>query len=218
MLFKDFLTLREYCRCRFVKNFNIETTATLSIPDLVTSLKQGDTLAMENIYRNHWEAVLDSVYKRVRDEEVAQDITQEIFISLWENRERLVIEGSLGAYLQGAVKYKVINYFKSAIVKEKHQDDLTMLVGEQNAASAESQLLLKDLHKEIDEALMELPDKMRLIFSMSRKQEKTIQEISQELNLSAQTVKNQISAALKVVKKRLSYLLILSILILLTQT
>jgi len=218
MLFKDFLTLREYCRRRFVKNFNIETTATLSIPDLVTSLKQGDTLAMENIYRNHWEAVLDSVYKRVRDEEVAQDITQEIFISLWENRERLVIEGSLRAYLQGAVKYKVINYFKSAIVKEKHQDDLTMLVGEQNAASAESQLLLKDLHKEIDEALMELPDKMRLIFSMSRKQEKTIQEISQELNLSAQTVKNQISAALKVVKKRLSYLLILSILILLTQT
>ncbi|WP_316833992.1 RNA polymerase sigma-70 factor [Pedobacter nutrimenti] len=184
----------------------------------MTSLKQGDTLAMENIYRNYWETVLDSVYKRVRDEEVAQDITQEIFISLWENRERLVIEGSLGAYLQGAVKYKVINYFKSAIVKEKHQDDLTMLVGEQNAASAESQLLLKDLHKEIDEALMELPDKMRLIFSMSRKQEKTIQEISQELNLSAQTVKNQISAALKVVKKRLSYLLILSILILLTQT
>jgi RNA polymerase sigma-70 factor (ECF subfamily) len=218
MLFKDFLTLREHCRCRFVKNFNIETTTTLSTPHLVTSLKQGDTLAMENIYRNHWETVLDSVYKRVRDEEVAQDITQEIFISLWENRERLVIEGSLGAYLQGAVKYKVINYFKSAIVKEKHQDDLTMLVGEQNATSAESQLLLKDLHKEIDEALMELPDKMRLIFSMSRKQEKTIQEISLELNLSAQTVKNQISAALKVVKKRLSYLLILSILILLTQT
>ncbi|WP_146186643.1 RNA polymerase sigma-70 factor [Pedobacter sp. HMWF019] len=184
----------------------------------MTSLKQGDRLAMENIYRNYWEAVLESAYKRVRDEEVAQDITQEIFISLWENRERLVIEGSLGAYLQGAVKYKVINYFKSAIVKEKHQDDLTMLVGEQSAASAESQLMLKDLHKEIDEAILELPDKMRLIFSMSRKQEKTIQEISMELNLSAQTVKNQISAALKVVKKRLSYLLILSILVLLTQT
>lgn len=168
---------------------------------------------MEKIYHLHWEAVLDSAYKRVRDEEVAQDITQEIFISLWKNRERLNIEGSLAAYLQGAVKYKVINHFKSAIVKEKHQDDLSLLIGEQHFISAESPLLLKDLHKEIDEAILELPDKMRLIFAMSRKQEKTIQEISVELNLSVQTVKNQISAALKVLKKRLSYLLILSLLI-----
>ncbi len=57
---------------------------------------------------------------------------------------------------------------------------------------------------------------MRLIFSMSRKQEKSVKEISAELDLSVQTVKNQISSALKVLKKKLSYLLILAIYILLT--
>eukprot|EP01133_Synstelium_polycarpum_P012539 gene12539-14718_t len=171
---------------------------------------------MEFIYQNHWEQVLDSTYKRVKDEQVAQDITQEIFISFWENRERLQIESSLAAYFQGAVKYKVINYFRSCSLKEKHQEDFALLLQEQKIPSAESSLILKDLHKEIDDALGELPEKMRLIFSMSRKQEKSVKEISAELDLSVQTVKNQISSALKVLKKKLSYLLILAICILLT--
>jgi len=173
---------------------------------------------MENIYRLYWTDVLENVYKRVRDEEIAQDITQEIFISLWENRAQLNIEGSLRPYLQGAVKYKVINYFKSSIVKEKHQEDLTLLIQHETSASAENAMILKDLTREIDSALQDLPERMRLIFWMSRKQEKTIREISSELDLSAQTVKNQISAALKLLKERLSYLLFLAILILLTQT
>lgn len=164
---------------------------------------------MEEIYQNYWAGVLESAYKRVRDEEVAQDITQEIFISLWENRERLIIQESLQAYLKGAVKYKVINYFKSAIIKDKYREDLKLLMAEQMELSAEKKLMLKDLNKEIDNAILHLPEKMRQIFWMSRKQEKTISEISAELDLSAQTVKNQISAALKVLKKKLSYLLLL---------
>jgi RNA polymerase sigma-70 factor (family 1) len=182
----------------------------------MASLKNGDHVAMEQIYRLHWSDVLETAYKRLRDEEIAQDITQEIFISLWENRAQLQIEGSLRAYLQGAVKYKVINYFKSAIIKEKHQEDLALLIQHEMAGSAENTLMLKDLEQEIDTALLELPERMRLIFKMSRKQEKTIREISTELDLSAQTVKNQISAALKLLKERLSYLLLLTILILLT--
>ena len=173
---------------------------------------------MEQIYRIYWSDVLESAYKRLRDEVIAQDITQEIFISLWENRAQLQIEGNLRAYLEGAVKYKVINYFKSSIIKEKHEEDLALLIRNETALSAEKTLMLKDLEQEIDAALLELPERMRLIFRMSRKQEKTIREISTELDLSAQTVKNQISAALKLLKERLSYLLIFVILILLTQT
>lgn len=170
---------------------------------------------MENIYRNYWEDVLECTYKRVRDEEIAQDITQEIFISLWENRERLAIEGSLRAYLHGAVKFKVINYFKSAIIKDKHREDLLLLIGEEMELSAENKLIMKDLNKEIDAAISDLPEKMQQVFLMSRRQEKTIREISVELGLSAQTVKNQISAALKVLKERLSYLLVFILVVLL---
>lgn len=171
---------------------------------------------MEYLYQNYWEEVLDAAFKRVRDEDIAQDITQEIFISIWENRERLNIEGSISAYFKGAVKYKVINYFKSSIVKEKHKEDIALLTGNYTAASAENLLLLKDLNKQFDEALLDLPEKMRVIISMSRKQEKSIQEISDELNLSARTVKNQISSALKLIREKLAYSLVLIICLLLT--
>ncbi len=183
--------------------------------DLLISLKNGDHAAMEYLYRMYWEVVLDAAYKRVRDEEIAQDITQEIFISVWENREKLNIDSSLEAWLKGAVRYKVINYIKSAIVKEKYKEDILWLIDDQAVSPAENMLMLKDLNKQLDMAMMDLPERMRLIFSMSRKQEKSAQEISVELNLSMQTVKNQISAALRLLRKKLSYTLVLIICLLL---
>ncbi|MCX2453472.1 RNA polymerase sigma-70 factor [Pedobacter sp. PLR] len=179
--------------------------------ELLSLLQRGSHQAMEDIYLRYWEDVLDAAYKRVQDEEIAQDICQEIFISLWENRESIQLKGALGAYFLGAVKYRVINYFRSSQIKEKHKEDLRLLIGAETELSAAQGLILKELQQQVDEAIQELPEKMRVIFSMSRQEEKSIREISEELNLSAQTVKNQISSALKVMKKRLSYLLTLAI-------
>jgi len=176
--------------------------------DLITSLKKGDQTAMEIIYKRHWEQVFDSAYKRIGIEDIAQDITQDIFISLWEKRETLEIKESLAAYLHGSVKYRVINYFKANITREKYQEDLLSLVGNTSPLHATNNLAIKEIHQELDEAIAELPERMRLIFSMSRKQEKSNDEISAELNLSIQTVKNQLTAALKIIRKRLAYLTI----------
>ena len=174
--------------------------------DLITSLKQGDQKQWEIIYKKHWEHVFDSAYKRVGSEDIAQDITQDIFISLWEKRDTLEIRESLAAYLQGSVKYRVINYFKANLTKEKYTKDLLSLMGNTSTLHPTNQLAIKEIHKELDQAIAELPERMRLIFSMSRKQEKSNNEISTELNLSIQTVKNQLTAALKIIRKRLAYL------------
>lgn len=176
--------------------------------DLITSLKQGDQTAMEIIYKRHWEQVFDSAYKRIGIEDIAQDITQDIFISLWEKRDTLEIKESLAAYLLGSVKYRVINYFKANITREKYQEDLLSLIGNTSTLHANNKLAIKEIHQELDEAIAELPERMGLIFSMSRKQEKSNDEISEELNLSMQTVKNQLTAALKIIRKRLAYLTI----------
>ena len=183
---------------------------------LLSSLKQGNHQAMEEIYQIYWEDVFDAALKKTGDEALAQDITQEIFISLWENRKAINLTGSLGAYLHGAVKYKVINYFRSGNLKMQHQTAFTALMDEQQTVSADNKLILKELHLEVDAAIALLPEKMQLVFSMSRKQEKSIKEIASELDVSAQTVKNQISAALKLLKKSLSYILLIAALIGLT--
>ncbi|MGM9477439.1 RNA polymerase sigma factor [Pedobacter sp. GSP4] len=183
---------------------------------LLSSLQRGNHRAMEEIYQIYWEDVFDTAFKKIRDEELAQDITQEIFISLWENRKTLQLSGSLGAYLHGAVKYKVINYFRSGTLKAQHHSALTILMDGQDTAAADDKVILKELHQELDAAIALMPEKMKQVFSMSRKQEKSIKEIASELGLSAQTVKNQISAGLKLLKKSLSYILLIAALIGLT--
>jgi RNA polymerase sigma-70 factor (family 1) len=174
-------------------------------------------LAIEQIYQKYWEEVFDAAYKRVRNIEIAQDITQEIFISLWEKKNTLTIEGNLSAYFYGAVKYKVINYYKSGALKDKHEKELSILRSDEHADAADNKIILRELDKQIENAILLLPDKMRLVFSMSRIEEKSIKEIASELNLSIQTVKNQISTALKSLRT-LSYLLQVALLIWLTKS
>ncbi len=178
---------------------------------LLASLKNGDHSAMEEIYRQYWENIFDTAFKRLGDEDIAQDITQEIFISLWENRSKLNIEHNLDAYLYTAVKYRVINYFRSVSLKDKQKNALLQLMQEEVTAAADTRLILKDLSEELDQAIATLPEKMQRVFSMSRKQQKTIQEIANELNVSTQTVKNQLTSATKLLKKNVSYLALLAL-------
>ncbi|EOR94235.1 RNA polymerase ECF-type sigma factor [Arcticibacter svalbardensis MN12-7] len=171
--------------------------------DLIISLKKGSPLAMEAIYQHHWESVFDRAFKKTGNEHVAQDITQEIFISLWKKRNEINLESNLGAYLQGAVKYQVINYFKSQSVTDVHRAEFALLINKELSVSADSDIILKDLNIQFDAAIALLPEKMQLIVSMSRKQEKSLKEIASELNVSIQTVKNQITAAMKVIRKNI---------------
>lgn len=144
-----------------------------------------------------------SALKRVHDEDVAKDIVQEIFISLWERREHVIIQGSLQGYLLSAVKFKVIDYYRKSIILKKHEEDFYQL--------AELHYTLdhaepRDLESQLSQAIESLPGKMRKIFEMSRQESKSIDEISTELNISSQTVKNQLTTATKLLRKHLTYL------------
>lgn len=178
---------------------------------LIASLKNDDPLAMNHIFSVHWETIFDAAFRKVGDEDIAQDITQEIFISLWENRQTLDVEGSLSGYLYGAVKFKVINYYRSKATKENHHAEFSALLAQQQFTNtADQNLNLQDASREIEAALQRLPERMRLVIFMSRKEDKSIKEIAEELNVSAQTVKNQITAAMKILREDLSYTLLIA--------
>lgn len=72
----------------------------------------------------------------------------------------------------------------------------------------DSALLLKDLNQDVEAALNRLPERMRLVVSMSRTQDRSLKEIATELGISVQTVKNQITAAMKILRENLSYILL----------
>jgi len=184
---------------------------------LFSDLQANDPKAMDEIYEAWWEKLFDFAYGKVGDEDVARDVVQEVLIYLWENRQQLNVETSLSAYLHQAVKYRILNYYKANSIRQSHQEHLIRLADSALELQAESIMMYKEMQGEIDQAVKELPEKMQVVFRMSKISGKSNPEIAAELGISLQTVKNQLSSAVKILKKSLSYLHLL-ILYCLTQS
>lgn len=161
---------------------------------------------MDKIFQAYWEDVFSLAMSKTGDPVLAEEITQDIFVSLWESRCRISIKSSLKHYLMGAVKFKIINHYKSNKIAQDHHDRLVLLLELQTQGTADEQILYKELNAEIEDAISSLPGRMGLIFNKSRMEGKSPSEIATEMNLSVQTVKNQTTSALKLIKERLPHL------------
>jgi len=167
--------------------------------DLVMRLKQGDQLAYEKIYFNFSKALLYAAYKKTGDKIVAEELVQNIFISLWEKRENLQII-NLQAYLFGALKFSVINYIRGLVIENKYMDYQTLHYSEDHQDTA-NQLDLHDLSSIIEQGINSLPEKTQEVFRMSRYQYHSTKEISSELNISEKAVEYHITRSVKRIKE-----------------
>lgn len=160
-------------------------------------LKANGQEAFSEIYDRYWEQLYLYSIKRTNSKDVAFEITQEIFVSLWTKRNEIVFHTSLPGYLYAAARYQVIHYIKSSKLRADYLSDFTAFRRKQTDNSTEETLLLHELEKAVEKGLDGLPKRCQEIFRMSRQDHKTIKEISEQLNISHKTVENQLSFALK---------------------
>jgi RNA polymerase sigma-70 factor (ECF subfamily) len=134
--------------------------------------------------------------------EEAENIVQDVFMTLWEKRKFLNVRISLTAYLFSLVKNKCIDYLRHKIIATEYKNELNMKLAaleELNQAFASDE----DIEKCINDALDKLPERCREIFIKSRMEGKKHREIAEELNISIHTVENQIAIALKKLRQEL---------------
>ncbi|SEW53336.1 RNA polymerase sigma factor [Chitinophaga arvensicola] len=176
---------------------------TLSEKTLIKLLKKQNILAFNELYYRYCSELYATAYKRLRSKDMVQDIIQEIFISLWNNAENFDEELPLRPYLFKSLKYKIID----AIYKDKSNShvSLTDLGGIELTIEAwpNDPLMVKELETFLNNEIDNLPLKMKEVFLMSRKQYLPNEKIAELLSISSQTVKNQISLALKRLKQSL---------------
>src|SRR5690242_14987238 len=79
---------------------------------LLCGLKHSDPVVFKIIYRLHWRKLYNIAFYYTRTEEDAEDIVQDVFISLWSRRETLELRGALENYLVRSVKYTAFFYLK----------------------------------------------------------------------------------------------------------
>ncbi len=170
-------------------------------------VRMGNLQAYGEIYERYWETLYESAYWRLYDKSAAKDIVQEVFIFCWQKREEIQITQSVEAYLRVAVRFKVLNHLKSEQAREKYR----LLAGRELPEithSTEESIAGADLQATYHRELQRLPEKMRQLFIDSRDHGLSIREIAEKHALSEQTVKNQLSTALKKLKAGLgNYLL-----------
>lgn len=169
---------------------------------LFRKVKNDDFKAYEMLFRSYYPQLLRYGMSIVRNETVAEEIAQEIFMYLWEKRKEIELKSALKSYLLTSVRYKAINYIKLELPKLQATTDLEGISGiaQPEMATNETDLLKARVQRAIDQ----LPDKCRNIFVLSRYGGLTYKEIAEELDLSVKTVENQMSIALKKLRETLN--------------
>lgn len=155
---------------------------------------------MEVLFKRHYYLVSYSIYNLVKDPRTTEDLAQEVFMEIWKRRDSLVINTSLKAYLRRSAVNKTLNYLRDK--KNWKNEELSEI--QLNLSSEPGKTLeATELEKIIGQAIEQLPERCQLIFKLSRVEEKSYQEIADELNISVKTVENQIVKALRMLRDAL---------------
>lgn len=169
--------------------------------ELIGLLKAEDTAAFEEMFLRYEPLLLNFVYKKIKDRDEAKDILQEIFIQVWNNRNRMVIV-SLASYLYTMALNKIRDRYKHQVMHESHIARLQILIDEVDGG-ADYQIREKDITILIEREIAALPPKMREVFQLRKDAFLSNKEISEKLGISEQTVETHMKRALKTLKERL---------------
>jgi len=169
--------------------------------DLVNRLKLGDAVAYKQIYLHFSHELLVQAHKKTGDKVIAQELVQNIFISLWEKRETAAIK-DIRNYLFGALKYGVINHIRAEVIANKYIE-YEQISYRANSEDTEALVGLKDLTEIIEKSLNSLPEKTQEVFRLSRYSHQSTKDISNGLNISEKAVEYHITRSLKHIKEHL---------------
>jgi RNA polymerase sigma-70 factor (family 1) len=168
--------------------------------ELIALIAQDNMEAFTKLYQRYWDKIFAVAMHRLGDVEEAEEIVQEIFLSLWARRHTLQLTHGLHTYLSVAVKYKVINHLAR---QHRHQLQINELTNNSPTAPNTTAEWLdeKELRTQLEKTIGTLPEKCRIVFLLSREENKTYAEIAAELNISQKTVEAHMSKALSMLRQ-----------------
>ncbi|MBW8684798.1 RNA polymerase sigma factor [Chitinophaga rhizophila] len=168
---------------------------------LFRQIGEGNEIAFRKVYDHYYRQLHGFVLKAVKSDPVAEEIVQETFARLWENRKALGDKGYSGPWLFRVAANLSYDYIRKAANEAKYFNLLATTPGEPSNNNVTEYIESVQSNNLLYEAIEQLPPQRRTIFQLSRLKGLSHQEISQYLNISENTVKNQLVTALKAVRQ-----------------
>lgn len=169
---------------------------------LLDLIRNGDPKAFEQLFKFYYSKLCSYLRTILKERDVIEEIVQELFVYIWENRKNFSTKGNLKSYLFKAVRNKAINHFKHSAVKQNSEEELKLIYFSQGD-NVEKQYDYKEINQFITISVSLLPEKCREIFTLIKFNGLTYKETAEILNLSVKTIETQMGRALKKLKESL---------------
>lgn len=166
-------------------------------PDRAKKLQKGCQKAFEEVYNLYHKRIYGFCIKYGLNRSDAEEITQEVFIKIWENRKKINPDKKLYSYILTISKNIIIDSFKKKVKNQATNQYQMNFMKPVNINNVEQEINLSELQNRIEEALINLPDRRREVFELSRIHGFSNLEIANQLKISPKTVENHINLALQ---------------------
>lgn len=160
---------------------------------LLHQLQQGEKSAFNALYNKYWDQAYSNAYKRLGDAEQSKDIVQEIFVSIWVNRQNPIV--NLPAYLSIAVRNQVFKLTAKNKNLSPYSEVFENMVSTDE--KADSNLLWQEFYSSYEKVLLKLPPKRQQIFRLRFHDDIPTKTIANQLQISRKTVQNQLGKAIE---------------------
>lgn len=183
------------------KDSRKDTEQKIDDSELVKRIILGDGSALEKLFKSYYQLLVDFCFLLVEDVSLAENIVQEVFLKIWENRGKLNLEIKIKSYLYRAVKNKALDYLRHAkVVKKRNEDVYDLNI---QGKTPEEKLSEEEIVEFLINSIEKLPEKCKLIFYMSKYDNLKYSEIAEIQDISIRTVESHIVRALKFLRERI---------------
>ncbi len=169
----------------------------------VKRLRDGDMAAFDAIYKLYFNKLYGFVLKFMKQREETEEIVQEVFIKVWDNHENISPDTSFQSYLFTIAYNTTISTLRKKLTQQKYVDERLFLHENDMVQDNEKEEHQQELTAKLNQSIQNLPPRQKEVLLLSRYEGLTHKQIATKLNISENTVKNQIVAATKILKKDL---------------
>jgi RNA polymerase sigma-70 factor (family 1) len=172
--------------------------------NIIESLKNGDMEAFDGVYRKYCHKLFEFVYHIIKNEPDAEEIVQEVFVKLWESRQRIETYRSFDSYLFTIAYNTTISLVRKRISEKKYVDNIIRMQNESTGTDIADDLSFEQLNDQVNYLVRHLPARQKEVFLLSREKGLTYKEIAVQLEISENTVENHMVKALRFLREKMN--------------
>lgn len=168
---------------------------------LVRLWQAGEEAGFDSLYQRYFPMVLELLTRKTGSLDMARELVQETFLSVYTAKERIHLVDSLNAYIFTIARNKVFSFYRHELVKKKYEQNLLKDGLEPSVNNISDWIESRELQRLIHQTVNGMPPKCKQVFQLSREQRLSQKDIAKHLNISENTVEQHIRKALNILRK-----------------